>query len=108
MAATAAQQSSPQQQQQPVAVTLEEFREKGDLQRSYYSLLLALTMNNLTSSLLHIPGQALDNLMTALAKGAATHTDPSVRKTCIQVCVGRALALLAWLLALWAHMVEAT
>lgn len=103
VAAAAAQQSSPQQQpqqqqQQPVVATLEEYREKGELQRSYYSMLLALTTNTLTSSLLTLPPQALDNLMTALAKGAATHVDPSVRKSCIQVG-GRGACCLAMLSA---------
>lgn len=85
-----AAQSSPQQQQQQqpqVSVTVEELREKGDLQRSYYSLLLGLTMNSLTGSLLQLPPQVLDNIMTALAKGAATHVDPAVRRSCIQVGV---------------------
>lgn len=83
-----AAQSSPQQQQQPppqVTVTLEELREKGELQRSYYALLLGITLNNLTGSLLQLPAQVLDNIMTALAKGSATHVDPVLRKTCIQV-----------------------
>lgn len=86
--AAVAAQSSPQQQQQQQQqpqVTVEELREKGDLQRSYYSLLLGLTMNNLTGSLLQLPAQVLDNIMTALAKGAATHVDPAVRRSCIQV-----------------------
>lgn len=85
----AAQSSPQQQQQQPppqVTVTLEELREKGELQRSYYALLLGITLNNLTGSLLQLPAQVLDNIMTALAKGAATHVDPAQRKTCIQVC----------------------
>jgi len=90
-AAALAAQSSPQQQaqqqqQQPqVTVTLEDVREKVELQRSYYSMLLAVTTNNLTGSLLHIPPQVLDNIMTALARGAATHVDPALRKGCIQV-----------------------
>jgi hypothetical protein len=89
--AAVAAQSSPQQQQQQQQqpqVTVEELREKGDLQRSYYSLLLGLTMNNLTGSLLQLPAQVLDNIMTALAKGAATHVDPAVRRSCIQVGTG--------------------
>lgn len=89
-AAAAAQQSSPQQQQQQqqpqVTATLEELRERGELQRSYYALLVALTCNNLTNTLLQIPPQILDNIMTALSKGAATHVDPSVRRSCMQVC----------------------
>jgi exportin-T len=86
VAAVAAQSSPQQQQQQPqVTVTLEELREKGELQRSYYALLLGITLNNLTGSLLQLPAQVLDNIMTALAKGAATHVDPTLRKTCIQV-----------------------
>lgn len=88
MAAVAAQ-SSPQQQQQPQAsVTLEELREKSELQRSYYSLLLAVVTNNLTGSLLRLPGPTLDSIMTALAKGASTHVDPSLRKGCVQVGQG--------------------
>lgn len=86
--AAVAAQSSPQQQQQQqpqVVVTIEDLREKGELQGRYYSLLLCLTTNNLTSSLLQIPPQVLDNIMTALAKGAATHVDPAQRKCCVQV-----------------------
>jgi exportin-T len=86
--AAVAAQSSPQQQQQQqpqASVAIEELREKSELQRSYYSLLLAVVTNNLTGSLLRLPPQTLDNIMTALAKGAATHVDPSLRKACVQV-----------------------
>jgi hypothetical protein len=90
--AAVAAQSSPQQQQQQqqpqASVTLEELREKSELQRSYYSLLLAVVTNNLTGSLLRLPPQTLDNIMTALAKGASTHVDPSLRKGCVQVGLG--------------------
>jgi hypothetical protein len=84
MAAAGQQQ---QQQQQQVAVTLEDAREKGELQRGYYGLLHCVVHQNLASSLLQASPQVLDSLLTALAKGASTHTDPAVRRICVQVCV---------------------
>jgi exportin-T len=80
-------QQQQQQQQQQVSVTLEDAREKGELQRALYSLLLGLAMNNLSGALLAVPPSVLDAAMTAVAKGAASHVDPAVRRTCIQVCV---------------------
>eukprot|EP00879_Flechtneria_rotunda_P007650 GHRR01008022.1.p1 GENE.GHRR01008022.1~~GHRR01008022.1.p1 ORF type:complete len:244 (+),score=108.64 GHRR01008022.1:34-732(+) len=74
-----------QQQQQQVAATLEDAREKGELQRSYYSLLHCIVHQSFASSLVQASPQVLDSLLTALAKGAATHVDASVRRTCIQV-----------------------
>lgn len=88
--AAVAAQSSPQQQQQQqltVTATFEELREKSDLQRGFYNMLLAITTHNLIDCLLHIPPQVLDSIMTALAKGAATHVDPSLRRSCIQVSI---------------------
>ncbi|WIA12173.1 hypothetical protein OEZ85_012245 [Tetradesmus obliquus] len=86
-AMAAAGQQSPQQQQQQVAVTLEDAREKGELQRGYYGLLHCVVHNNLAGSLLQASPQVLDSMLTALAKGASTHTDPAVRRVCVQVFV---------------------
>jgi exportin-T len=68
-----------------VAATLEEAREKGELQRAYYSFLLGLAQNGLTGALLQAPPAVLDSVLTSLTKGAATHVDPTVRRTCLQV-----------------------
>jgi hypothetical protein len=87
MAAAGQQSPQQQQQQQQVAVTLEDAREKGELQRGYYGLLHCVVHQNLASSLLQASPQVLDSLLTALAKGASTHTDPAVRRICVQVRV---------------------
>jgi exportin-T len=81
----APQQQQQQQQQQQVAVTLEDAREKGELQRGYYGLLHCVVHQNLAGSLLQASPQVLDSMLTALAKGASTHTDPAVRRICVQV-----------------------
>lgn len=87
------QQREQQQQQQQahagaaVAATLEEAREKGELQRAYYSLLHGMALNGLAGSLLQAPPAVLDAVMTAISKGAASHVDASVRRMCLQVGV---------------------
>lgn len=83
----AGQQQQQQQQaaQQQVAATLEDAREKGELQRGYYGLLHCVVHQNLSSSLLPASPQVLDSMLTAVARGAATHVDPSVRRICVQV-----------------------
>jgi exportin-T len=85
MSAAQQQQQQQQQQTQQVTATLEDAREKGELQRGYYGLLHAVVHQNLASSLLQAPPQVLDQLLTALARGAAAHVDPSVRRLCMQV-----------------------
>jgi len=77
-------QQQPEQRLQ-VAVTLEDAREKGELQRAYYSLLHAIAHNNLTQVLMRSNAQVLDLELTAISRGAATHVDPAVRRTCLQV-----------------------
>jgi exportin-T len=78
-------QGQQQDQRLQVAATLEDVREKGELQRAYYSLLHAIAHNNLTQVLMRSNAQVLDMELTAVTRGAATHVDPTVRKTCLQV-----------------------
>lgn len=68
-----------------VAATLEDAREKGELQRAYYSFLHGLAHNGLALALLQAPTSVLDSVLSSLTKGAATHVDPTVRRTCLQV-----------------------
>jgi len=63
----------------------EEMREQADLQRSYYALLAALTSQGLTACLAQLPSATFDRCMQALICGVASHVDPAVRKTCVQV-----------------------
>lgn len=67
-----------------VPVAMDEAREKSELQRSYYFLLHAMSQNQLAGTLLQLPQAALESVMVALTRGAATHVDPTVRKTCVQ------------------------
>lgn len=69
----------------PVTVTLEDAREKGELQRAYYSLLLAVASNGLSVALLKVPPASIEAIMVALTRGAATHVDAGVRRTCLLV-----------------------
>jgi exportin-T len=65
---------------------LEEAREKAELQKLYYSLLHALAHSNLSGVLLRVdPAGVLEPLMGALTRGAATHVDAGMRRTCVQV-----------------------
>ncbi|CAD7697822.1 unnamed protein product [Ostreobium quekettii] len=64
-------------------VLMEEYRERGELQRMYYGLLHALVHQGPLDVLLQIPQSCLEAMLTALAQGAATHVDPSVRRTCV-------------------------
>lgn len=81
------------------AATLEELREAGELQRQYYLLLHGMVSVGLAGVLLGgggagppsssaggaAPGAVLEAVVQALTRGAATHVDPSVRRTCVQV-----------------------
>lgn len=67
------------------AATLEEARERGELQRTYYLLLSAVTSNAMSGALLKVPPGALEAAVVGLTRGAATHVDPTVRRTCLQV-----------------------
>jgi hypothetical protein len=64
--------------------SLDDMREKGELQRTYYALLHAVVHNSLAATLLKTPG-VLDVVMGALVTGAAAHSDVTMRKTCVQV-----------------------
>ncbi|GAX84343.1 hypothetical protein CEUSTIGMA_g11765.t1 [Chlamydomonas eustigma] len=66
-------------------VSLEEGRECGELQRSYYSLLHVLVHTGLSRSLLNLPPGILDVAIKAVTQGAATHVDATVRRTCMQI-----------------------
>ena len=91
--ASADQQQQQQQQREggggagggEVAATLEDVREKGELQRAYYSFLLGIAQQGLAAALLQAPPQVVDAVLTALTRGAAAHVDPTVRRTCLQV-----------------------
>ncbi|MEW5306130.1 MAG: hypothetical protein WDW36_008620 [Sanguina aurantia] len=81
-AAAAVAESSPG----AASASLEECREHGELQRAYYLLLHGIAHNALSHSLLKAPpAAALEAVMAALTRGAATHVDVSVRRTCVQV-----------------------
>ncbi|KAG2493435.1 hypothetical protein HYH03_008254 [Edaphochlamys debaryana] len=67
------------------AATLEDVRERGELQRAYYLLLSGITGAGLSGALLKVPPAALEAAVVGLTRGAATHVDPTVRKTCLQV-----------------------
>lgn len=69
----------------PALGSAEDMRERGELQKAYYSFLHALAHNELTSALLQTPPGTLDAVLGALMQGAGTHVDSGVRKTCIQV-----------------------
>ena len=64
---------------------MEELREKSELQKAYYSLLHAVTSSNLSHVLLQTPSATLHQALGALVAGGAGHTDPGIRKTCLQV-----------------------
>jgi exportin-T len=68
-----------------IAATLEDAREKGELQRAYFSLLSAAVQNGLSAALPAMPPGGFDAVMAALARSAATHVDPAVRRSCMQV-----------------------
>ena len=69
----------------PPAATLEEARERGELQRVYYLLLSAVTTAGMSGALLKVPPGVLEAAVLGLTRGAATHVDPTVRRTCLQV-----------------------
>ncbi len=73
-----------------MAATLEEARERGELQRTYYLLLSAVTSHAMSGALLKVPPGALEAAVVGLTRGAATHVDATVRRTCLQVRGGRA------------------
>ncbi|GBF91404.1 exportin [Raphidocelis subcapitata] len=92
--AGAAPEQQQQQQQQrsgeggggaEVTATLEDVREKGELQRAYYSFLHGVAHQGLAAALLQAPPSVLDSVLSALTRGAASHVDPTVRRTCLQV-----------------------
>lgn len=67
------------------AATVEDARERGELQRMYYLLMAAVTSSGLSGALLKVPPAALEAAVLGLTRGAATHVDPNVRRTCLQV-----------------------
>ncbi|PSC72015.1 exportin-T isoform X1 [Micractinium conductrix] len=62
----------------------EDLRERAELQRAYYSFCHSLVHNRLAGVLLGAPPGTLDAMLGALMRGAATHVDAGVRKTCVQ------------------------
>ena len=64
---------------------MEDAREKGELQRSYFLMLHVIVHNGLSVALLKSPPAALDAAIKALTQGATMHVDATVRRTCIQV-----------------------
>ena len=64
--------------------SIEDLRERAELQRAYYSFAHSLVHSGLASVLLRVPRSSLDAVLGALMRGAASHVDPGVRKTCIQ------------------------
>ncbi|GMH39364.1 hypothetical protein BSKO_07262 [Bryopsis sp. KO-2023] len=64
---------------------VEESREKGDLQKAYYSLLHVTVSSKLDGVVLKLPEATLKVILSALIEGASSHMDPAVRKSCIQV-----------------------
>ena len=69
----------------PATSGIEDLREKGELQKAYYSLLHAITSSNLRQVLLQTPSETLQQALGALVAGGAGHIDPGIRKTCLQV-----------------------
>lgn len=90
-----------------VAATLEEARERGELQRAFYSLLHVVMHSGLSGTLLKMAplasqattpsggvsgvggggGEAamLDAIIRGVVTGGATHVDATVRRTCLQI-----------------------
>ena len=66
----------------------EDAREKCGLQKAYYGLLHALVHSEVTGALLAAAPATRDAALEALVRGAASHVDPVVRKTCCQVTLG--------------------
>lgn len=66
---------------------MEDARERGELQKSYFSLLHVVVHASLSESLLKMPPGALNAVMKAVTQSASTHVDAAVRRTCLQVCV---------------------
>lgn len=71
----------------PATSGVEDLREKGELQKAYYSFLHAITSSNLSHVLLQTPSATLHQALGALVAGGAGHIDPGIRKTCLQVLV---------------------
>lgn len=65
--------------------TSEEARERGEVQRSFYSLLHALVHNALGSFLLAAGDSVVQPTLNAVIQGAALHCDAAARRSCIQV-----------------------
>ncbi|KAG7675140.1 hypothetical protein Ndes2526B_g07998 [Nannochloris sp. 'desiccata'] len=66
-----------------VAGSTEDLRERGELQRAYYSFLANLIAADMSRVLLAAPGETLSHALHDLMQGAATHVDATVRKLCI-------------------------
>jgi len=66
-----------------VAGSTEDLRERGELQRAYYSFLANLIAADMTRVLLAAPGETRSHALHDLMQGAATHVDATVRKLCI-------------------------
>ena len=69
----------------PASSGLEDLREKGELQKAYYSFLHAITSSNLTHILPASASETLHQALTALVAGDAGKIDPGTRETCLQV-----------------------
>ena len=69
----------------PANSGIEDLREKGELQKAYYSFLHAITSSNGSHVLLQTPSATLHQALGALVEGGAGHIDPGIRKTCLQV-----------------------
>ena len=69
-------------------MSLEDARERGELQRAYYTLLHIMAHTGLSGALLKMPQPGvLDAAIEAVTQGASAHVDASVRRTCMQVWV---------------------
>lgn len=80
----------------PAPSGIEDLREKGELQKAYYSFLHAITSSSLSHVLLQTPSEALHQALGALVAGGAGHIDPGIRKTCLQVWATAVALLCKW------------
>ena len=71
-----------------VAGSNEDLRERGELQRAYYSFLANLIAADMSGVLLAAPTETLTAALNDLMQGAATHVDASVRRLCI-IAIGK-------------------
>ena len=67
------------------AGSTEYLRERGELQRTYYAFLHAVTLSDaLSEAMLAMNSEAISKCLNDLVQGAGSHVDSGVRKTCIQ------------------------